>query len=153
MFLGIRSGSRGGWGFMGMSGTRRRRVDPLGLAGKEPGDCGGSVAKGGPKTVRVSSKAHPETAARIRDAQAASQPSVLTIERAGARSNRATSLRGHDKVPGKQLDEYPPAMFREGGAGASVRPVSPADNMGAGASIGNQCRGLACGSQVRIVVD
>lgn len=53
----------------------------------------------------------------------------------------------------RQLDEYPPAMFREGGAGSSVRPVSPADNMGAGASIGNQCRGLACGSQVRIVVD
>ncbi len=46
---------------------------------------GVDAAKGGPKTVRVSSKAHPETAAHIRDAQAAGQPSVVTIERAGAR--------------------------------------------------------------------
>jgi filamentous hemagglutinin len=28
-------------------------------------------------------------------------------------------LSGLEKVPGKQLDEYPPAMFREGGRGAS----------------------------------
>jgi len=34
---------------------------------------------------------------------------------------------------------------------ASVRPVSPSDNMGAGACIGNQCRTLPDGSKVRIV--
>ena len=43
-------------------------------------------------------------------------------------------------------------MFREGGAGASVRAINSADNLGAGASIGNQCRGLACGTKVEIKV-
>ena len=52
-----------------------------------------------------------------------------------------------------QLDEYPPAMFREGGQGSSVRPVTPRDNRGAGACIGNQCRGLPDGTRVRIVVE
>ncbi|WP_318836570.1 NucA/NucB deoxyribonuclease domain-containing protein [Pseudomonas khavaziana] len=50
------------------------------------------------------------------------------------------------------LDEYPPAMFKEGGTGASVRPISPKDNMGAGACIGNACRGLPDGEKVRIKV-
>jgi RHS repeat-associated protein len=113
----------------------------------------GGAAGRGIKEIKVSSAAHPQTAAHMRDAQAAGHPSVLTIDRAGAPANRSASLSGYDKVPGRQLDEYPPAMFREGGAGASVRPISPADNMGAGASIGNQCRGLACGTQVRIVVE
>jgi filamentous hemagglutinin len=56
------------------------------------------------------------------------------------------------KVPGKQLDEYPPAMFQEGGAGASVRAINPRDNMAAGACIGIACRGLANGDKVRIKV-
>jgi hypothetical protein len=50
------------------------------------------------------------------------------------------------------LDEYPPAMFSEGGAGASVRPMTRAQNRGMGACIGNQCRGLPDGTQVDIVV-
>jgi hypothetical protein len=47
--------------------------------------------------------------------------------------------------------EYPPGMFKEGGAGASVRPIEPSDNARAGACIGNACRGLADGTKVRIV--
>lgn len=47
----------------------------------------------------------------------------------------------------------PPAMFREGGGGARTRAVTPRDNMGAGACIGNQCRGLPNGTRVRIVVE
>lgn len=50
------------------------------------------------------------------------------------------------------LDEYPPAMFREGGLGASVRPMTPAQNRGMGSCIGNQCRGVPDGSQVQIIV-
>ena len=50
------------------------------------------------------------------------------------------------------LDEYPPAMFREGGSGASVRPMTPSQNRGMGACIGNQCRGLPDGTQVDIIV-
>ncbi|WP_165373848.1 NucA/NucB deoxyribonuclease domain-containing protein [Sorangium cellulosum] len=71
----------------------------------------------------------------------------------GAAARRAEALSGYARVPGKQLDEYPPAMFREGGSGASVRPVSPADNMGAGACIGNQCRGIPDGTRIRIIVE
>ncbi|NMM01412.1 hypothetical protein HHL24_26160 [Paraburkholderia sp. RP-4-7] len=74
------------------------------------------------------------------------------MNRAGAAANRQASTGGIAKVPGKQLDEYPPAMFREGGAGASVRPVNPGANMGAGACIGNACRGLPDGARVRITV-
>jgi len=105
------------------------------------------------KNVVVPSSRYPQTAAHIRDAQAAGHPSVLTIERAGADANRAAAQAGKLRVPGTQLDEYPPAMFREGGTGASTRPVNPGDNMGAGACIGNQCRGLEDGTRVRIVVE
>jgi hypothetical protein len=110
------------------------------------------VGRGTP-TVRVPSSRYPETAGHIRDAQAAGHPSTLTIDRSGATGRRGEALAGQERVPGRQLDEYPPAMFKEGGAGASVRPVSPADNMGAGACIGNQCRGLPNGTRVRIVVE
>jgi hypothetical protein len=111
------------------------------------------AAGGAARDVVVPSSRYPETAAHIRDAQAAGHPSVLTIERAGADANRAAAQAGQPRVPGTQLDEYPPAMFREGGAGASTRPVTPRDNMGAGACIGNQCRGLPDGTRVRIVVE
>jgi filamentous hemagglutinin len=57
-----------------------------------------------------------------------------------------------DRVPGKQLDEYPPAMFSEGGKGASVRAINPKDNMAAGACIGNACRGLPNGAKIEIKV-
>ncbi|MCC6553655.1 MAG: hypothetical protein IT372_11630, partial [Polyangiaceae bacterium] len=104
--------------------------------------------------VRLPSSRYPEAAAHIRDAQAAGKPSQLTIGQPGsAAARRAEALAGKERVPGKDLDEYPPAMFEEGGAGASVRPISPADNRGAGACIGNQCRGLAPGTKVRIVVE
>ncbi|MBO1580107.1 NucA/NucB deoxyribonuclease domain-containing protein [Bacillus sp. XF8] len=63
-----------------------------------------------------------ESAKHIEDAIAAGQPEVLTINRGSAKANRRTSLKGADKVPGKDLDEYPPAMFIEDGTGASVRP-------------------------------
>lgn len=52
----------------------------------------------------------------------------------------------------KDRDEYPPAMFKEGGNGASVKKIDSSDNRGAGSSIGQQYRGLACGTQVKIVV-
>ena len=90
-------------------------------------------------TVTISQGKYPETAQHILDAQGQGYPSELTIDREGARANRAAARQTCPLVPGK-LDEYPPAMFKEGGAGASVRPVDPSDNMGAGASMGNQLR-------------
>ena len=102
--------------------------------------------------VNISRSLYPEAAQHIEDAQAAGQPLELTIERAGAAARRAEALAGQQRVPGAQLDEYPPAMFAEGGTGASVRPISPADNMGAGAAMGNFLRPIPDGSKVIINV-
>ncbi|MEO5927636.1 MAG: RHS repeat-associated core domain-containing protein [Patescibacteria group bacterium] len=104
------------------------------------------------KEVNVSRSKYGEAAEHILDAQRNGKPSVLTIDRPLGDANRTTALKGMSKVPGKQLDEYPPAMFKEGGANASVRAISPRDNMSAGACIGNQCRSLSNGSKVKITV-
>ena len=103
-----------------------------------------------PRTIRVSRSRFPESAQNIDDAVAAGKPNVLTIDRAGAASRRRESLRGTKSVKGKDRDEFPPAMFEEGGRGAFVRPINPSDNRGAGACIGAQCRSLPNGSRVRI---
>lgn len=84
------------------------------------------------------------------DAQAAGQPTTLTIDRAGAAARRREALSGTPARSGLDRDEYPPAMFREGGRGASVRHIDPSDNRGAGACIGAACRGLPNGSTVTI---
>ncbi len=52
-----------------------------------------------------------------------------------------------------ETDEYPPAMFKEGGKGANIRAISPSDNMGAGASMGNQLRNVKDGMVIKIVVE
>ena len=105
------------------------------------------------REVTVSRERYPESAQHIDDAVAQGHPDVLTIDRAGATQNRAESLDGIPTRTGQDRDEFPPAMFREGGDGASVRYIDPSDNRGAGACIGNQCRGLEDGTQIRIVVE
>ena len=104
------------------------------------------------KEIALSRAAHGEAAEHAADAIRSGKADVLTIDRAGTATRRDEAIGGIDKVPGRHLDEYPPAMFKEGGAGASVRPISPKDNMSAGACIGNACRGLPDGAQVRIRV-
>jgi RHS repeat-associated protein len=104
------------------------------------------------KEIPISRARYGGAADHIADAQKAGHSDVLTIARDAASPNRQASIGGLPKVPGKQLDEYPPAMFKEGGAGASVRAISPKDNMAAGACIGNACRGLSNGDKVRIKV-
>jgi RHS repeat-associated protein len=103
-------------------------------------------------TVTVSRSRFPESAAHIEEAQAAGQPSTLTIDRAGAAGRRAKALRGLTPRAGFDRDEYPPALFREGGEGASVKYIRPGDNRGAGACIGAQCRALPDATNVRIKV-
>lgn len=55
-----------------------------------------------------------------------------------------------DPLPDWQRDEYPQAMFREGGQGASVRYVEPRDNTGAGATVGGLLRRYPDGTIVEI---
>jgi hypothetical protein len=100
----------------------------------------------------LSRSIHGEAAAHAADAIKAGEPSLLTIDRGGVAANRQASTGALDKVAGKHLDEYPPAMFREGGAGASVRPINPRDNMSSGACIGNACRGPPDGPRAQIKI-
>ena len=101
--------------------------------------------------IVVPGNKYPESAGHIQDAQDNGQPDVLTIDRGGARGRRADAMAGQQVVPGRDRDEYPPALTAEGGRGASVRPISPSDNRGAGACIGAQCRGLPDGTRIRII--
>jgi len=107
----------------------------------------------GERQVTISQTRFPETAAHVEEAQKAGKPTTLTIDRAGAVDRRRETLRGTSRVPGKDRDEYPPAMFKEGGQGASVKHVSPNDNRGAGACIGAQCRELPNGATIDIRVE
>jgi hypothetical protein len=100
--------------------------------------------------VNLSKSKYPESAQHINDAIKNGQPEVLTINRVGAEANRQESLKNINKIPGSDLDEYPPAMFKEGGSGASILPISPSDNRGAGATIGNQLRIYPDGTIVKI---
>lgn len=125
-------------------------VSGVGEAAGVTGTAGGASLVA--KEIQLSRAGHGEAAAHVADAIAAGKPSVLTIARDGAAANRNASIGSLAKVPGKHLDEYPPAMFKEGGGGASVRAISPRDNMSAGACIGNACRGLQNGEKVRITV-
>ena len=66
------------------------------------------------KEITLSRSIHGEAAAHAADAINAGHPSVLTINRPGSRANRRAATGKLDKVAGKDLDEYPGAMFREG---------------------------------------
>jgi RHS repeat-associated protein len=102
--------------------------------------------------VTIDSAKYPQTAEHVHDAQAAGQPSLVTVDRSGAAGRRAEAMQGTQPTRGLDRDEYPPAVAREGGAGASVRPINPSDNRGAGASVGAQLRDVADGEKVKIKV-
>lgn len=101
--------------------------------------------------MTLDSSRYPESAAHARDAMGGDS-GTFTIDRAGTAARRAESMSGQKPIPGMDRDEWPPAMFEEGGEGSSVRGVTPSDNRGAGASIGNQCRGLPNGTVVQVTV-
>jgi hypothetical protein len=115
----------------------------------------------------VDASRFPESAQHIREAQSgriwqgsriieddedAAKPMILTVAREGADENRSESLSGIATEPGKDRDEYPLAMFEEGGFGASVKHILSADNQAAGASIGKQLTGVPNGARVLIKV-
>lgn len=102
--------------------------------------------------VKISKSKYPESARHIEEAQAKGHPKVGTIDRAGAKSNRAEALKDTPTKRGFDRDEYPPAVFKEGGEGASVRHIPPSDNRGAGASMGAQMTELPNGTQVEVIV-
>ncbi len=110
---------------------------------------GGTSAQGDNYDIilEISKSEYPESAQHIEDAQALGHDDVLTIDRAGAKDNRKSSLRGWATKSGKDRDEYPPAMFQEGGS-ADIAYISPWDNRASGASFGGKLRGYGNGTRV-----
>jgi len=120
------------------------------------GGASGHVA-GKPVDVVISRSRHPAAAEHVLHAQRTGQPSILTLDLGNAAQRRAESLRyinNRDRRPAGQFDrdEYPPAMFREGGNPSSVRYINRHDNRGAGRSMRWQLEGQPDGTRVRMVV-
>jgi RHS repeat-associated protein len=102
----------------------------------------------------ISRSKHPESAKHVEEALNNGHPDILTINREGAKRNRKESLKGISTQKGKDRDEYPPAMFLEGGKGASVKHIDFSDNRAAGSSIGHMLRPYENGTKIKIrVVD
>lgn len=124
--------------------AKRAAVPPAGFIGKKPHD------------VLISRNKYPESASHIEHAQRLGQPSVLTMDRAGANLRRNESLRHIRRkewsAPKSDRDEYPFAMTREGGSNSSVRYIDRSDNRGAGSSIRHQTKSLPDGARVRVIV-
>jgi hypothetical protein len=107
-----------------------------------------------PIEVKISRSKYPEVADHIEDAiKNGNQPATLTLDRAGANANRAASLKNVPRFGrALQRDEYPPAMFKEGGQHASVRILNGRQNGGAGSTTGWQLDGVPDGATVRFVI-
>ena len=105
------------------------------------------------KVVKIDGNKSPESAQHIKDAQGGGHPSVLTVDRPNTKKRRSESLKGVKTQNGKDRDEYPPAVFNEGGSVASVRHISASDKRSADAQLGRQLRGVENGQKVKIVVD
>lgn len=138
---------------------------PTGPALGQPASANTNASGATVPSVYIDADRHPETAQHVQEAQSGTiwrgdtstsgtpLPSVLTIDRPNAKTNRADSLRGIPTRVGKDRDEYPPAMFEEGGAGASVKYIDPADNRGAGSSMGHQIKALNLGDGQKVRID
>ncbi|GAA2679227.1 putative T7SS-secreted protein [Streptomyces lunalinharesii] len=132
--------------------------------GSHGGGGGGRDVGGRGHYVIIDKVKYPETAQHVDEAQSGiswrgderreqQQPADLTIDRDGARDNRKASLSGIPTRGAEKLDrdEYPPAMFKEGGFGASVKYIDRSDNRGAGSSMKNQLSGLDNGEHVTVI--
>lgn len=114
-------------------------VDTFGL------DCKIKVSEGDGIThdivLTIKKSDFPETAQHIQDAINDGKPAIVTIDRLNAAAQRSKSLKNTPRMSGFDRDEWPMAMFVEGGNGASVRYISPSDNRGAGSAIMHALKG------------
>jgi len=99
------------------------------------------------KKVEISKTKYPESYKHAVESGNESGP--FTIDRAGRNARRSDNLRGKEKVPDNDLDEWPPAVTEEG-AGASVKPIPKSDNRGSGATLGGQIRDVPNGGKVKV---
>ena len=102
--------------------------------------------------VIVDSRKYPQTAEHIRMAQTMGFPEFVTLGRADATERRKASLADVKASQIYDRDEWPMAVFEEGGQGANIVYIDGRDNRGTGSSIGWQMRGFPDGSRVRVRV-
>lgn len=95
---------------------------------------------------------YPETGKHITDAIKEGHSEVCTIERGGAADRRKLSLAPYPSKKGYDRDEWPMAMCKEGGKGAHIEYISPADNRGAGSWVGNKLDKYPDGTRVKFDV-
>ena len=129
-----------------------RKLNRINYSGGSSGFSGGGGH--GPEyyVVIVDSKKYPQTAEHIRTAQSIGFPEFVTLGRADAAVRRKASLADVKTSPIYDRDEWPMAVFEEGGQGANVVYVDGHDNRGAGSSISWQMRNFPDGSRVRVRV-
>jgi YD repeat-containing protein len=90
------------------------------------------------RVVCISRSRFGELADHYDDAITSGQPRLLTTGYPGAALRRQDSLRGFPTRIGFDRDEYPFAMTRQGGSGASVRYLDPSLNRAVGSYVRNQ---------------
>jgi len=95
---------------------------------------------------------YPQVAAHIASAILGGKSSICTIDRNGAEQRREASLAGIPTRDGYDRDEWPMAMCKEGGAGASVVYIDPSENRAAGSWVGNALEKYQDGTRVKFVV-
>ncbi len=109
--------------------------------------------------VGLSSTKYAAVVDHMRDAIAAGHPAVLTINRVGADDRRDALLAGIPTRPGRDRDEYPPALARGrspidtgvADTDADVRLVPSDQNRGAGSVLGIKLRRYCDGVRFQIV--
>jgi len=125
-------------------------VDPLGLKG-----C--RVLEGDGNThdivLILTKKEYKQAFGHIKDVINQQNRYIYTISRVSADMNRHESLKGYPTKKGFDRDEFPMAMLKEGGKGASVRYINPGDNRGAGSSIANALKPFPDGTKIKIIVE
>ena len=128
-----------------------RKLNRINYSGETTGFSGGGH---GPEyyVVIVDSQKYPQTAEHIRMAQTMGFPEFVTLGRTDAAERRKASLTDVKASPIYDRDEWPMAVFEEGGQRANVVYIEGRDNRGAGSSIGWQMRGFPDGSRVRVRV-
>lgn len=102
----------------------------------------------GKQVKELSEDDYPESVDHIYSQVGKGNSETMTIDRGGAKQNRRESLRGYPTMSGQDRDEWPMAMFSQGGKGAHIEYIDPSDNRGAGSSIGGVLRGFADGTKV-----
>ncbi|KUP23575.1 NucA/NucB deoxyribonuclease domain-containing protein [Paenibacillus sp. DMB5] len=120
---------------------------------EENGQSVTTPSTGGSEVVQLvfPSDRYPETAEHIQEAIRNGESAICTINRGDAEENRKESLKGVPTKKGYDRDEWPMAMCAEGGAGADIEYITPADNRGAGSWVGNQLEGYADGTRVEFM--